>query len=264
MLHRFLAVTLMLTPTSAARADDLRELCPSRPGLNTPSCTVDPGHALVELGLVDWIRDTTKDSGGGTRSDEVDGGQLLVHVGLDDRTEVQLGWTAIGQVRTRDAGGVSRDTGTGDVTLALRRGLGGPNGPVAVQPYVTLPVGGSAIGLGDYSAGVLLPVVIPVNDALTIDLTPEIDWLPDTDGDAHHAAYGSAFGATLELTKAVSASLEGAVTRDTDPSGAATSTVSSASLAWQPGKNTQFDIGVVKGVRHAPDIELYFGVSRRF
>lgn len=264
MRHVLLAAAFVLGLASTARAEGLRELCPSRPGLNTPPCTVDKGHVLVELGLVDWTRDTTREGGGVTRTDELDGGQLLVHVGLDDRTEVQLGWTAVGHVRTRDASGVSRDTGTGDVTLALRRGLAGANGPVAIQPYVTLPVGGSAIGLGDYSAGVLLPVAIELTNWLTLGLTPELDWLPNTDGDAHHAAFGSAFALTIDLSKAITASIEGAVTRDTDPSGSETSTVSSASLAWQPGKNTQFDLGVVKGGRHAPDVELYVGVSRRF
>lgn len=260
MVKLLTAAALALVMSSTAQADALRDLCPSRPGLNTPACTVDPGHLLVEAGIVDWTRDTAGDQ----RTDEIDTGQFLLHLGIDKRTEVQLAWTAYGEVRTRSSGGVMRDRGVGDVTIAVRRALAGPNGPVAIQSYVTLPVGGSALGLGDYSAGVLLPIAVPLGGTLTVEATPEIDWLPDSNGDAHHVAYGSAFGLAANLTKQVSLTVEGEVTRDDDPVNPITSEVASASLAWQPGGNTQFDVGVVKGLRHAPDIELYVGYSRRF
>lgn len=252
------ALTLAIAP--AAHAQVLRELCPSRPGLNTPSCTVDRGHVLVEVGLGDWMAEVD----GVRRRDEFDEGQVLVHLGVSDRAEVQLAWTAAGEVRTRDGDNVEHATSTGDVTIGFRRGLAGENGAVAIEGFFKIPTGGSAIGAGDYSGGVLLPITLPLNDKVTLSATPEVDWLPDSERDKHHVAYGTAVGMTLEAKKGFFGSIEGAIKRDTDPSGTATSTVASTSLAWQPGDNVQLDIGIVKGVSHAPDLELYFGISRRF
>lgn len=249
-------IGLVATPVIA----EPHELCPTRPGLDTPSCIVDPGHALLELGLADW----TLDRGAGARTDTIATGQVLLRYGIDERTEVQLGWTAYGHRRIRDATGITDTGGVGDVTLALKRSLGEPNGPVAIQAYVSAPTGGEAIGAGDWQAGVLLPVSIPLPNDFELGLTPEVDWLANEDGKGHHFAYGTAFGVSKELAKSVTFTVEGKVTHDDEPGNRMTPVLASASLAWQTDDDDQFDIGVVKGVADAPDIEVYVGVSRRF
>ena len=249
---------LLLLTTAAASAKS-RDLCPTRPGLDTPSCTVDAGHVLVELGLVDW----TLQRGDGTRSDTVATGELLARYGLDDRTEIQLGWTAFTHVRQRDVGGVSVDRGTGDVAATLKRSVAGANGPIAVQAYVSAPTGNAGIGAGGWQAGVLLPVSIDAGHGLGLAVTPRIDWLANATDDRHHLAYGSAFGMS-EKFGAVTLAVEGSVVRDDDPAGRTTPMLSSVSLAWQPDDDSQLDVGAVKGVSDAPDIELYVGISRRF
>ncbi len=257
-MKRFLIAMGLLGATPAHA--DLRELCPDRPGLNAPSCTVDPGHLLAELGMIGW----TGDRQASARSDMIITGDMLLRYGIDERTEISLGWTAFGRVRQRDAGGVSAVDGVGDVTLALKRGIGPANGPVALQAYVTAPVGSSAFGAGQWQAGALLPVALPLSNGFEIALTPEIDWLGNSSGTGHHFAFGSAFGIEKSLGPRFGVALEGQVTRDNDPSGHSTAIVSAASLSYQPDDNTQFDIGAVKGVSNAPDVELYFGISRRF
>jgi hypothetical protein len=56
MFHRLLAgiATCML---SVAATAGTRDYCPDRPGLGTPSCTIDRGHVSVEVGLADWSLD---------------------------------------------------------------------------------------------------------------------------------------------------------------------------------------------------------------
>ena len=257
---RFVIALAALFVATVAHAD-LRDLCPTRPGLDTPPCTVDPGHAVAELGLVDWTHDGQGSAG---RSDTLATGQMLVRYGLDARTEVQLGWTAFTHVRARDATGVAIQSGVGDVTVALKHGLSAANGPVAIQAYVSAPTASGGVGAGAWQSGVLLPVAIDVGHGLGLAVTPRIDWLANGSDDRHHLSYGSAFGVSDTLTKRLTVALEGSVVRDTDPAGATTPVLASLSLAWQPEKNTQFDLGAVKAVASAPDIELYLGVSRRF
>ncbi|NWM25056.1 transporter, partial [Escherichia coli] len=57
MRRSFLLAAATIAGIGSAQAQDLRPLCPDRPGLDTPACTVDQGHFIVESGLVDWSLD---------------------------------------------------------------------------------------------------------------------------------------------------------------------------------------------------------------
>ena len=119
MSLRSLLLLVAATAATPAFADeDRRELCPDRPGLGTPACTVEPGALMFEIGLADWTLDRTADS----RSDSWTFGDALLRAGLTPSLEVQLGWTMLGHARERDraTGEVTRRTRTGDVTIATR------------------------------------------------------------------------------------------------------------------------------------------------
>jgi hypothetical protein len=255
--------TIALTGTAAHADTELREFCADRPGLDTPACTIDPGHAMVEVGLGDWTLDRQPDS----RTDTIVAGDLLFRYGLDPTTEVQVGWTGYGHVRVRDkaTGEVTRTSRTGEVLLSVRKSLAGPDGKVAIQPFVTLPAGRSPVGAGDWGAGVLLPFGFDLGKSIQIAFTPEIDAAVDEDGSGRHLAFGSVAGLTEALTRQINLTEEISAQRDNDPSGHATTTLASLSLAYQSSKNSQFDVGTVVGLnRNSPDVEVYFGVARRF
>ena len=247
-----------------AQAQDLRPLCPDRPGLDTPACTIDQGHLLVEMGTLDWSLDKSP----GQRTDSFTFGDLLLRYGVTQNTEVQLGWTALGAVRTRESGMVTHSSGTGDMTLAVRHNLAHPDGSgfaVAVMPYATLPTGDATIGAGDWSGGLIVPLSYSLTDKLGLSLTPEIDAAVDSDRHGRHLAYGSAIGLTTALTKSISSAFELEAVRDQDPAGHATEALASLSFAWQPRSNLQLDMGAVAGLNRAsPDMELYLGIARRF
>ncbi|TCM17669.1 outer membrane putative beta-barrel porin/alpha-amylase [Novosphingobium sp. PhB165] len=255
---------LALVP-SAAFADE-RPYCPDRPGIGTPPCTVSPGQVSVELGIGDW----TLDRSSAEREDDFGVGDLLVRYGIADHAEVQVGWTMLGFSRTRDraTGEVEHRSGTGDVTLALRRNLVSPDGSglsVAFMPYVSLPTGGQPSGAGDWGAGVLMPLSYELSDKWSLTSTTEFDAAVDQDRDGRHFAFSQVIGASLQLGTAVTATAEYQITADHDPQGHSVAHLSGLSLGWQPADDLQLDAGGNVGLdRDAPDLELYFGISRRF
>lgn len=260
-----IGVAAIVSP-GAAVAQEPRPLCTDRPGLGTPACTVDKGRAVFELGLVDWTRDQDRQS----RIDTVEAGYALLRLGVADHLEAQIGWTAYGDVRTHDRlnGGTDHENGVGDMRVALRRNLANPDGSgfsIAIMPYASLPTGGSAIGDGDWGAGMLVPVSFDLGHGLALELVPEIDASVDDDRSGRHLSYGSVAGLAFTLSQSVSGTIEASAMRDDDPAGHETEMVGGLSFVWQPSDDMQFDIGVNAGLNaNSPDSELYIGIVRRF
>lgn len=262
-MRTFLYLAVLIAAPAAAQD---RDLCADRPGLGTPPCTVAPGKVMVEVGLVDWTLDRQPD----TRTDTLLAGDTLVRFGVADHAELRIGWTAFGHVRERDrlTGAIDTMAGVGDVTVAANRNLVNPDGSgtsISLLPYATLPTGGSAIGAGDWGAGMLIPVSVELGGGVKLGLTPEIDAAVDDDRHGRHLAYGSVVGLGVDLSDAVSAAGEAQVIRDRDPGDHSTQALAGLSLGWQPGRDTQLDVGTNIGLNRAsPDVELYVGVARRF
>src|SRR4051812_8939136 len=259
-----LAAAPLLLAGGTARAETLRDFCPDRPGLGTPACTIDPGHVAVELGLGDWT--LTRQSG--DREDDFATGDLLVRYGLTSSLEMQVGWTAYTHVRTRSGNIVARNGGAGDVFIALRQNLHDPDGlgfSAALMPYATLPTGSDGIGAGDWGAGLLVPMSYALPHGFALGLTAEADAAVDADGNGRHFAYNAVFGLSAGLSDKVGATAELSVGRDEDPSGHTTQALAGLSFGWTPNDNVQLDMGANAGLnRDSPDVELYFGVTRRF
>lgn len=252
----------------STRHPTLRDLCSDRPGLNTPACTVDPGRLQVEVGLVDWTLDKQPDQ----RQDTIEAGQIQLRYGVTPTTEVRLGWTAYGHARTRDitSGAVDSVQGVGDVTLGLKQNLRHPAEgktglAVAVLPFVTLPTGRTDVGAGDWGAGLIVPTSYKIDDTVSLEFSPEIDAAVNESGDGRHLSYGAAMGVQVHLSKATRLTPELQFVRDNDPEHHATMSRASLSFDVQPAKMLQFDVQAVAGLnRDTPDVELSFGVSRKF
>jgi hypothetical protein len=260
----FPALLLLLLAAPAA-AEPLRDFCPDRPGLGTPPCTIDKGHGDVEIGLADW----TLDKSAGQRTDTWVFGDTLVRYGLTDRLEMQLGWTAFGTVRERiGAGPSSHSSGTGDVTVALRRNLIHPDGSgfsAALMPYASLPTGGRTIGAGTWSAGLLLPVSYELPHGLQLSFTGRVEAAADEDRHGRHLAYGGVAGLDMKLAEPLTATVELSTQRDEESGGHSTEMLGSLSFAYLARPDLQLDVGANAGLSHdAPDVELYVGVAHRF
>ncbi|MEG8044632.1 transporter [Sphingomonas faeni] len=251
-----------LYATSASAQD--REYCPERPGLDTPACTIAPGKISVETSIADWTRDDQP----GSREDSILFGDTLVRVGVSDTIEARIGWTPFGHDRMRDSTGVDTVNGVGDVSLGMKANLLNPDGSgvsVSVLPFVTLPVGRSSIGAGDWGAGFLVPLTYELSDTVSLDLTPEIDAAVDQDGNGRHLAYSSTAGLAFKVAKDFTLTGEVQALRDNDPDQHATQALAALSLAWMANDDLQFDILGAAGLNDdTPDARVYAGISRRF
>jgi len=255
------AFSLAFSAWSASAAE--RDFCAARPGQATPPCTLEPGRIMAEVGVADWIHEHDA----AENADTVLLGEALVRAGLSQRAEIQLGWTPLGFVNRRDNanGNRSHHRSSGDLILAVQRGLGQINGPAAVRLFVTVPTGSGALAAGDWGGGAMLPLSFNLSDRLEVDLTPEIDAAVNASGSGRHIAYGSVAGFGLDLHHHLSLAVDAALFRDRDPAGATSRANASTSLAWMAGRNIQLDVGVVAGLNGAtPDREAYFGFARRF
>jgi hypothetical protein len=266
---RWILTGIVLVAAGAAAipaAAEERDYCPARPGIGTPACTIAPGHVSVETALSDWTRDENSDH----RSDTILIGETLVRLGVTDAIELQAGFTSFGHLRTRDklSGTVERANRVGDALLGFKADLKNPDGSglsAAVQPFVTLPVGRSPVGAGDWGVGLVVPITYDLSDAINLEATSEIDAAVNQDGNGRHLAFSETAGLTLALNKNVTATAELQALRDDNAYGATTQFLAGLSLACMVGKNMQIDAGANAGLnRNSPAMELYLGVARRF
>ncbi len=248
---------------SIAEAQDKRDFCPDRPGLGTPACTLNDAQFATELGAMSWKLDRSADG----RNDTLATGDLLLRYGITQNLEAQLGWGAFATTRVRSGGRVERASGTGDVLLAVRHNLRNPDGSgllLAVMPYATLPVGGT-IGAGDWGAGLLVPVSRELPGGFGIGFTGSVEAAVDQDRNGRHLAYGAIAGLDVPLSEAVGATVEFSARRDEDPSGSTTGLLAGLSAGWAPRDSFQLDAGATFGLnRNVPDVQIYFGIARRF
>ena len=221
------------------------------------------GQVMAELGVLGWdhLADPV------SAEDDLTFGEVLVRAGIDDRTEVQVGLGGFGTVRSHDraSGAITRSHGIGDLSLGLRRSLSGPGGPDALQVTVTVPTGANGIGAGDWSASLLLPADLTLPRGFELDLTPELDAAVNANGNGRHLAWGGVVGIGHSLGSRVNLAGEFAAWRDDDPAGHATDARAALSLAWQAGRNWQFDLeGDVGLSAAAPRHALLLGLAHRF
>lgn len=254
------AIAAVATPALAQDKDDLR-FCPSRPSLAEGACTIDPGHVMVELSAFDWTLDKQPDS----REDTILTGDVQIRLGLTSSSELQVNWTAYGHDRRRDtaSGLVDSSASVGDVRIAFRQNLRHPDGKgfsVAIEPYVTLPTGGRAIGAGTWGGGVTMPVGFDLSDAVNLQFTGSLSAVPDEDRRGRHFAYSGDWGVAVQLGEKFDLVTEVQVTADQDPAGHNTQSVGAVSLAYKPTRRLQFDVLVGHGLnRDTPDLRILTG-----
>lgn len=255
-----MAAALLVAGSALADDDDPR-FCPTRPSIGGSSCTTEPGRVHVEASFLDWERDDQADQ----REDRIVAADLLVRVGVASKTEVQLGWTAYGQDRTRDkeTGAIDTIRGTGDLRFAVRQHLAGEKGKpfsAGVEAFVTAPTGKYPVGDGTWGAGVVVPVQYNLTEKVAIAFTGEADAAANQSGAGRHFAYSGITSLRYKFSEKVSATAEFSLERDQDPEGHETHALAALSTAWRPTKVLQLDVLAVAGLNHnTPDFRLVTG-----
>lgn len=262
----FFAFLLCSSSAAWAQAEPSRPLCPDRPGLNTPACTVEPGRTQIELSLGDWTRDRSA----AVQTTDVLAGDMLARIGVSDAAELRIGWTAFGRQTVRDlATGVrTRDSGVGDLVLGVKYNLVSPDGSgtsIGLLPSVSLPTGSGPLTAGDWSLSLQVPASFELGGGVAFGVTPEIAAAVDSDGNGRHAAYALTGGFGFSPVNNLAVAIEAQLVRDEDPSGASTATLAGIALGYQTGDNSQIDFGSQFGLNeNAADVQLYVGITRRF
>jgi hypothetical protein len=243
-----------------ARADDLGPVCPDRPGKGTSPCTVEAGHAQVELGLFD----ESFQRRAGVTTDMGNAGSALVKFGIGDRLDLEAGLALYQFQRVHDAGGTVTSQGTGDLFLHAKYAVTDGELSFALDPYLKLPTAGRVLGNNHVEGGLVAPLAYDLGEGWSASATPEADLLLNGSGSGYHAGLVNVVG----LGKTVGAVTLGAevwTSQDLDPQGTVSQYSADVDAAWLAGNDTQLDCGVNLGLNRAtPDLEVYAGISRRF
>lgn len=253
-----LLLAVVAFEAAPALAQD-RDFCANRPGIGTPPCTLASGSAMVETGVAEWDHSA---NAAGTEDTETLG-DFLLRIGVSQSAEVQFGLTSFTHDRLRDRapGVVVGSSNVGDASLAVRRGLVGPNGPVAIEVFVSAP----ADHPGRWSAGLLLPAGVDLPSGFRLALTPEMDVAADVDGHGEHIAYGGVIGLSHDLAANLGFAGEVAAFDDKDPAGHSLDARLAGSLAWQVTPRLQLDFEADAGLSAgAPATAIMLGFADRF
>ena len=257
-------IAALLLVTSTAAAADKAPICADRPSKSTGPCTVPPGHAQIETGWIDWIRDTS----GGYRTELAVFGSSLIKHGVGGHADIELGITPLETLHVRSVGSSAHHSSFGDLLLRVKYRLTAEGAPVevALDPFVKIPTANHHLANGKLEAGIVAPVSAQLgNGPLTLSLDPELDWLADADGRGHHAATQQVVNLALAVTHRLSLSAELWAMWDDDPAGTGKRASADAAIAFDVTDELQLDAGANVGLnKRTPDVELYTGVSVRF
>src|SRR5438270_10646329 len=188
MRGRILTIgAILFAQGSAAAAAGEQPICANRPGKSTPTCTVPAGRFQIETGLIDWSLQKMP----GERDTSLVIGETAIEYGLTDRSDIEVDFTPWQRADSSGPGIASRATGIGDVTVIYKHRLTSGDGPLqlAIAPVVKIPTAKASLGNGKWEGALLFPIGYALGKSpFSLNLTPEVDWVADADGNGHHAA----------------------------------------------------------------------------
>ena len=258
------ALAAMLLAAATAAAADPSPICPDRPSKSTGPCTVPSGDWQVEIGLIDW----TRDSSAGTRSDLIQWGNSAIKYGISDNADVELWVTPVETLGLRGGGAHEHRSSIGDTLVRVKYALTPDEAPVqlALDPFVKLPTANHRLGNGKVEGGLLVPIAVPLGKGpLTLSFDPELDLLADSDGQGRHAAMQQVVNIGLQASDRLSLSAELWAMWDWDRAGTTRQASADGAAAYLLTSDLQIDAGANAGLNKlTPEIEIYTGVSLRF
>jgi hypothetical protein len=255
---------VLLASSATASAAEEQPICAARPGKATSTCTVPAGRVQLEIGLADWSVQKLP----GERDTALIVGETTFKYGLTDRSDIEVDVTPWQRVTSRAGAAHDSASGFGDVVVSYKQQVTASNSTLQVTmlPYVKVPTARRELGNGKWEAGLLVPIgyAIP-KSPLSLNLTPEIDWLADADGSGHHVAMTQVASLGLQINAKLNLSAELWGQWDWDRSGTTQQSSADGSVAYLLSNDVQLDAGANFGLnRNTPDVELYTGVSVRF
>lgn len=238
-------------------------ICADRPTKADAACTVPRGAVQVETDLVDWTRQRED----GTRTDTMAYADPVAKLGIGTHTDLEVELPLYSTVRTRDASGVDRRAGIGDITLRLKQRLTADKAKtqVALIPFVLAPTARTGVGEGGWEGGVAAPVDVPLPAKITLALEPTVSVVTDADGPGHHAALTMLAQLSHGLGKQVNLYAELWTQQAFTPADHQAQYSADVAATLSLAKTVQLDAGANLGLnRDTPGLQLYLGMSTRF
>lgn len=256
------------TPGPAAKtppteASSPPAICTDRPSKATSACTVPKGSFQLETDLINWTRFDFE----GMRTDTVLYTSPTLKYGLTESTDIQASITPYETVRTRDASGVSKISGVGDLYLRVKQRLtpSDAKAQFALIPYIKIPTAKTGLGNRKVEGGLVGTGVFTLPAGFSLTFTPEIDDLENANLDGHHAQVVGALNLSKTLSSKVTANAELWTAQNYDPLSTVRQYSVDGAIAYVPSSNLQFDAGANVGLnRFTPGVQLYLGIARRF
>lgn len=264
VLPLLLAATPALAQESPApAAPDEAPICTDRPTKSNFACTVPQGKFQLESDAFNWAR--TNAPGGQVDSFLYTNPTLKYGVGPN--TDVELNWAPYVETRVRAGGLVGRLGGVGDVVLRVKQRFTDPDQPVQIAaiPFVKAPTARLGIGNGAWEGGLIVPVNVSIPQGWTLTIVPEVDIVADAANPrARHAQYQQVVNLGKALTPKLTLYGELWTAQNFDPSGTIDQYSADFAFAHLLRPTLQLDLGGNLGLnRNTPDVQLYFGISKR-
>ncbi len=263
-----ICTVLAVAGTAPALADDnLRDLCPDRPGKGTSACTLDAGYFQIESDLFNGsfqhISGITTDTYFVTNPN--------LKYGISDKFDVEASLAPFVIVHTHESltGTSQTVSGIGDLFVRGKWaviGNGGSEFALVLEPYVKLPTARIGIGDGAVEGGLVVPMSLNLGDGWSLGSTPEVDILKNAIGNGRHLTLTDVVGIGRGVGLGITVGAEIWESTNFDPTGTAQSYSFDLNGAWQPdgSPNLQLDVGINFGLnRNTPGSQVIFGISIR-
>jgi hypothetical protein len=237
-------------------------LCTDRPGKANAVCTVPSGTVQAESTPLFW----SLTRAGGVRTDLATVGGVVVKMGLDDSSDLQIGLSPLVVAKVREGGATQKVSGFGDVQVRYKRRLSGADAKVQVVvfPFVKLPTARRGLGNGKIEGGVALPISLAAGKGATLTFGPQLDLIADADGHGRHAALANLVNLTAPVCPRLTVIGEVWTKFNVDPVGTERQASLDGALAYTLSTDVQLDAGANFGLTDATaDVELYAGVALR-
>jgi hypothetical protein len=260
----YLIVGAMLLVADGPANAGPQPICADRPGKAWATCTVPRGHVEIDIGLAGWSLQNNP----GEHETEFAIGEAEIRYGLTDRNEIAFDMVPLVRTINRAGGTRSQVSGVGDLTIFSKNRITPDNAAieVALVPLVKVPTAKQPLGNGKWEGALLVPIGYSIaGTPLSIALTPELDWVADSDGHGHHAAMAQVASLGWQASEKLSLAAELWAAWDWDPAGTVRQASADGSVAFLLSNDVQVDAGANLGLnRQTPDVELYTGISMRF
>ena len=238
-----------------------RELSTDRPDKTESPYTVDKGRFQFEMDVATYSRDQDD----GVRTENYALAPVNLKYGIGRDTDLQLIVEPYRRERVSDRRLGTLDTidGFGDVVVRLKHNLWGNDGgqtALGVMPFAKLPTNSGDLGAGRVEFGVIVPLAIELSDRIGVGLMTEVDMVENDDASGYRLNLVNSATFGFELTDKLGVYTELFTERGSD-----WIVTGDVGVTYALSDYTQIDMGAnVGATRAADDLEIFFGVSRRF